>query len=246
MFKRFLFSVAISFALAISLDAHASLNCRAAIAELTGKWIFDSFADYQAMQTRADLLALEKHRGQIYDTKKNRSYDYHLDSVVRILRESGLDPQSTTTEFAHFSRIALIVARLHDVVEDTPVTITEIKARFGVEVAEAVYAVTKASKPDNYERLTDAEKSQVKRALAQATLEKLMRGSNVGRMVKLADRIANVEYGRDEEPSGINPKYFTEQPEFRVLQQIWHSSRDSFSHLVYLELWLRLNSALSN
>lgn len=72
---------------------------------------------------------------------------------------------------------------LHDVVEDTPRTIAEIGDRFGQPVAELVAWVTKPPTPPG------ADKAEVKRAY----LESLAGAPDRAVLVKLADRVSNVQ-----------------------------------------------------
>lgn len=78
----------------------------------------------------ARQLAARAHTGQV--DKSGRPYIEHPAAVVD--RLPGGDP------------LLLVVGWLHDVVEDTrecePVTLEEIRAAFGPEVADAVDAIT--------------------------------------------------------------------------------------------------------
>ena len=60
----------------------------------------------------------------------------HPLEVATLLAEMRLDPT------------AIVAGLLHDAVEDTTVTIEEIKAEFGEQVAHIVEGVTKISKID--------------------------------------------------------------------------------------------------
>ena len=81
---------------------------------------------------KAYQTAEEAHRGQ--KRRSGEPYIIHPIAVAEILFELGMDPPSVET------------ALLHDVVEDTPVTIEEIKSAFGEEVAALVDGVTKLGK----------------------------------------------------------------------------------------------------
>ncbi len=72
-------------------------------------------------------------------------------------------------------------ALLHDVVEDTEVTLAELAARFGAEVAAGVSALTKdPTRGDKGAQMRDS-------------LERIRRLRPAVWMVKLADRITNLE-----------------------------------------------------
>jgi (p)ppGpp synthase/HD superfamily hydrolase len=72
-------------------------------------------------------------------------------------------------------------ALLHDVVEDTPVTLAEIEAAFGAEVAELVEALTDVSRPEDGNRT-------VRKAIDRAHTAG---ASPAAKTVKLADLIDN-------------------------------------------------------
>lgn len=74
-------------------------------------------------------FAIEAHRGQ----KRSSGEDYvnHTFAVAAIVHELGLDSD------------AVIAALLHDSVEDTEVTLLDLKNRFGGDVARLVDGVTK-------------------------------------------------------------------------------------------------------
>jgi len=77
----------------------------------------------------------------------------------------------------------LCAAVLHDVVEDTPCTVADVRAAFGDRVAEMVDWVTKPEPVDGVNR-TDAKEAYLKR-LADAPDDAIL--------VKLADRASNVQ-----------------------------------------------------
>jgi GTP pyrophosphokinase len=79
-------------------------------------------------------------------------------------------------------RDVLCAAVLHDVVEDTPCTIAGVRAAFGDRVAELVGWVTKPE-------AGDADKKAVK----EAYLKGLAEAPEDAILVKLADRVSNVQ-----------------------------------------------------
>ncbi len=78
---------------------------------------------------RAFELCVESHKGQ-YRKSKEEFY-IHPFSVAKIIVQLGMDSESVAA------------ALLHDVVEDTDVDISEIRAQFGEDVALIVDGVTK-------------------------------------------------------------------------------------------------------
>lgn len=75
----------------------------------------------------------------------------------------------------------IVAALLHDVVEDTQVTIEQIEEQFGAKVAEYVYFLTDISKPSDGIR-------SVRKAIDR---EHIAKGSAEVHTVKLADLIDN-------------------------------------------------------
>src|ERR1044071_4662372 len=74
-------------------------------------------------------LALKAHDGQL--RASGEPYIIHPIAVAELVAGWGLDHE------------AVMAALLHDVVEDTPVTLAELKAQFGDKVGELVDGVTK-------------------------------------------------------------------------------------------------------
>ncbi len=81
---------------------------------------------------RAFAVAEEAHKGQL--RKSGEPYITHPLAVARILADLGIGSSS------------LAAALLHDTVEDTPVTLSSLKADFGEEIAMLVDGVTKLDK----------------------------------------------------------------------------------------------------
>jgi guanosine-3',5'-bis(diphosphate) 3'-pyrophosphohydrolase len=77
----------------------------------------------------------------------------------------------------------LCAAVLHDVVEDTPCTIADVRAAFGNRVADMVGWVTKPETEDGAD----------KKAVKEAYLKRLADAPDDAILVKLADRASNVQ-----------------------------------------------------
>lgn len=90
--------------------------------------------DDWALVEKAYTFAFQAHAGQRRES--GESFITHPLGVAMILAELGLD---LTT---------IIAGLLHDVVEDTPVTLEEIEETFGEEIAVLVDGVTKLSRLD--------------------------------------------------------------------------------------------------
>ena len=128
-------------------------------------------------RTNADLLrrayayGMQMHEGQI--RKSGEPYYTHPVAVAAILTEQHLDDAT------------IITALLHDTIEDTKSTYTEIERLFGQEVAELVDGVTK---------LTNLQLSSAQSQQAENFRKLFMAMSKDLRviLVKLADRLHNM------------------------------------------------------
>ncbi|MFI9582822.1 RelA/SpoT family protein [Streptomyces sp. NPDC052236] len=122
-----------------------------------------------AILHRAYVLAESSHRGQF--RKSGEPYITHPLAVTLILAELGAE---TTT---------LTASLLHDTVEDTEVTLDQVRAEFGAEVCYLVDGVTKLEKVD----YGAAAEPETFRKMLVAT------GNDVRVMsIKLADRLHNM------------------------------------------------------
>ncbi|MET8576190.1 HD domain-containing protein [Streptomyces sp. NPDC005012] len=125
-------------------------------------------ADLEPLR-HAYVLAESSHRGQM--RKSGEPYITHPLAVTLILAELGAE---TTT---------LTASLLHDTVEDTAVTLEQVRAGFGEEVAYLVDGVTKLEKVD----YGAAAEPETFRKMLVAT------GNDVRVMsIKLADRLHNM------------------------------------------------------
>ncbi|MFM7499771.1 MAG: HD domain-containing protein, partial [Actinomycetota bacterium] len=78
---------------------------------------------------RAYEIAERAHQGQ--SRKSGEPYITHPVAVAEILSELGMNTQT------------IIAALLHDTVEDTPYSLTQLRKDFGTEIADLVDGVTK-------------------------------------------------------------------------------------------------------
>lgn len=125
-------------------------------------------ADLEPLR-RAYVLAESSHRGQM--RKSGEPYITHPLAVTLILAELGAE---TTT---------LTASLLHDTVEDTEVTLDQVREQFGEEVRYLVDGVTKLEKVD----YGAAAEPETFRKMLVAT------GNDVRVMsIKLADRLHNM------------------------------------------------------
>lgn len=116
-------------------------------------------------------FAAKAHAGQ----KRSSGQDYiiHPLAVSYILLELGMDTDT------------ICAAMLHDVVEDTPVTLDEVKKRFGQDVAMLVDGVTKLNKIPIFNREEQQAENVRKILLAMSQDIRVM-------IIKLCDRLHNM------------------------------------------------------
>ncbi|MHC0428769.1 RelA/SpoT family protein [Streptomyces sp. O3] len=118
---------------------------------------------------RAYVLAESSHRGQM--RKSGEPYITHPLAVTLILAELGAETKTLTASL------------LHDTVEDTEVTLDQVRSEFGAEVCYLVDGVTKLEKVD----YGSAAEPETFRKMLVAT------GNDVRVMsIKLADRLHNM------------------------------------------------------
>jgi (p)ppGpp synthase/HD superfamily hydrolase len=129
----------------------------------------------------ARMVAVKAHSNQSYD--EIFPYEKHLDDVVDILKSFG------------FSGKYIVAGYLHDTMEDNGLSFNKIRKHFGAEVAEMVFCLTDEFGRDRKEKKTK-------------TLPKTAANPDAI-IVKLADRIANIEHG------GKVDMYLKEYDEFK-------------------------------
>jgi (p)ppGpp synthase/HD superfamily hydrolase len=115
----------------------------------------------------ARMVAERCHGHQPYDDIF--PYTKHLDDVVGVLKRFG------------YSGKFIVAGYLHDAIEDGNISYNDIKKHFGEEVAEMVFCVTDELGRNRKERKT---KTLAKTATNPDAI-----------VLKLADRIANIEHG---------------------------------------------------
>lgn len=120
----------------------------------------------------AAKFAAEKHANQ--QVKGSRAnYMLHLSNVaMEIMLAHQQEPNFDLA-------IAIKVALLHDSIEDTDTTYEEIELNFGKSIADAVLALTKDNNVDKEKQMADS-------------LQRIKNCSKEAKLVKIADRIANL------------------------------------------------------
>lgn len=133
---------------------------------------------------KALLFAEKAHKDQLYG---NLPYLNHLKSTASIAYDLGYD------------ETIIVSCILHDILEDTNVTYTELKQQFGKEIAEIVYCVTDELGRNRYERKTK-------------TYQKT-RDNWKAVIVKICDRLANLRHSAEHSPNLLT-MYLKEHDDF--------------------------------
>ncbi len=115
---------------------------------------------------RAFDVAKEAHRGQ--QRKDGRPYIEHPTQVAQLLAEAGAGEEM------------VVAAVLHDTVEDSAVTVDDVRNEFGARVAELVEALTDNPELDNWRE----RKDDVRRRAAAAGRD--------AATIYIGDKIANL------------------------------------------------------
>lgn len=153
---------------------HAKISDRLYQSEDKGK---KEKADSQILILKATEFAARKHRDQRRKDDSASPYINHPIALASILSVEG----SVTDE------IVLAAALLHDTIEDTETTDSELVEIFGNEVAKVVLEVTD-------------DKSLPKAERKRLQVEHAAKISYRARLVKLADKIANIRDVADSPP----------------------------------------------
>lgn len=165
---------------------------------------------------KARELAVKSHGEQKYG---NEPYEFHLQSVVDTLKRFGFDSNN------NMDAPLFIAGWLHDSLEDTTLSKYEIEKEFSSEIADLVWRVTDEEGLNRKER---KEKTYLK-----------IRESESAIILKLADRIANVESSLKFN-KGLLKMYQKEQAGFS--ENLKQYSKNPKT----LEMWKYLEEKLNN
>ena len=141
-------------------------------------------------------FAAEAHRGQTVPGTDGLPYLMHLTSVA--MEVMG----ALQHETVNAPTLAVVCALLHDCIEDTQTTYGQVAETFDEKVADGVLALSKDDKLPKNERMSDS----LQRIRAQAP--------EVW-MVKLADRITNLQAPPDHWSMEKRRKYWREAGQIR-------------------------------
>lgn len=148
---------------------------------------------------KARTLAISVHAGQVDKAGK----DYFSAHIAIVAEDVKDDP------------VAMTVAYLHDVVEDTPITIDDIRAEFPPEVADAVAVLThKKGVPYAY-YIWQIQQNPIATKVKLSDLRSNMDLSRLPNVPSEKDVLRHMKYSRSYEmlsnpleQTGINPYAF--------------------------------------
>ncbi|MGI9311942.1 MAG: RelA/SpoT family protein [Alphaproteobacteria bacterium] len=143
---------------------------------LTENQLIDSICEYnpstnKVLINKAFSLAENAHQNQ--KRISGDPYISHPLEVAKILTEYKLDDST------------IITALLHDTIEDTDLTLGEVKKQFGVEIADLVDGLTKIGKLNLFTKEAEQAENFRKLILAMSNDVRVL-------IVKLADRLHNM------------------------------------------------------
>jgi (p)ppGpp synthase/HD superfamily hydrolase len=140
------------------------------------------------MRKKSRNFAIKSHQNQKYGI---HPYSYHLDAVAKIAEPYG--------------DIAVVISYLHDVVEDTSVSLSTIEREFGKFVSDCVGILTDE---DGKDRAECKSKTYAKMAKVTGDLELAL-------LVKACDRLANIRACVSDKNHEKLVMYKSEFPIFR-------------------------------
>lgn len=153
------------------------------------------------MVEKAQLFAKQAHEGQFYG--KNEDYIFHLESTWKIAVDYDL---RTPIQVACW---------LHDILEDTEVTYSQLLDNFGFEIAELVYSVTDELGRNRKER-------------EMKTYEKIFEYGKDAALLKLCSRIANIHYSKSK-----NYKFFLMYQKEHIMFSTLYEKLNTTNHPLY-------------
>jgi guanosine-3',5'-bis(diphosphate) 3'-pyrophosphohydrolase len=155
---------------------------------------------------KAREFALKAHTTQVY----GETYPYykHLEDVYDVLIKFG---------FTEDRDLDILVASfLHDVIEDTATSYSDLKKAFNEDIAEIVYCLSDELGRNRKER---KEKTYPK-----------IRSNPKSVILKVADRIANVQFSSKTSASHLQ-MYQKEYKDFEYNLRIYHQVDEMWEYL---------------
>ncbi len=167
--------------------------------------------EFLSILAAARQFAVEAHEGQTYGFEEH-PYEFHLDAVRDVALEFGItDPD------------IVVATLLHDTLEDTHTSYTDLANMFGYGVANLVEAVS--------------GRSGNRRERNAQQYKKILELGERAVLLKLCDRIANVRYGVRGDDIRHLEMYSKEYEHFRSML---YSKADTLA----MPLWRELDALL--
>ena len=160
------------------------------------------------MIKKARAFAQKAHNVQTYGNGGVYPYYKHCEDVEGVLRRFGFTEEKDLD--------ILVSSWLHDTLEDTNNSYNDVKKEFDINIAEIVYCVTD-------------EMGRNRKEKKEKTLPKI-RSNPKSVILKVADRIANVEFGISEGSSFVD-MYRKEHPDFQYQLRIYRQIDAMWEHL---------------
>jgi (p)ppGpp synthase/HD superfamily hydrolase len=127
------------------------------------------------------IINQHRNTNHMYDTYL--PYEFHLRMVANVAdRFMDIFPWNTEDD-CHFRNAIRIAAFGHDLIEDTRVSYNDVKAVLGIVAADIIYAVSNEKGKTRAERANDKYYEGIRNTPGAV-------------FVKMADRIANVQYSK--------------------------------------------------
>lgn len=141
---------------------------------------------------KACSIAKEKHKWQYYG--KYDYFDYHILGVVKNTEDMCASMHIRNNSLSYYKLI--IIAYLHDIVEDTNYSLQEIGEEFGSDIEDCIRIITKAKGEDYLEYLQRVRGNNYTNLVKQCdvsfnlseTIKVLKIEPNHERMLHLRDR----------------------------------------------------------
>ena len=143
---------------------------------LTENQLIDSICEYNPLTNKVLINKAFSLAENAHQHQKRRSGDPYIShplEVAKILTEYKLDDST------------IITALLHDTIEDTDLTLSEVKKQFGAEIADLVDGLTKIGKLNLFTKEAEQAENFRKLILAMSNDVRVL-------IVKLADRLHNM------------------------------------------------------
>ncbi len=138
-----------------------------------------SFEHLNLQLSKAREIARNAHNGQC--DKAHQPYFLHPDAVSQIVIKN-IDSQASSEEFKIH---AMIVSYLHDVIEDTSITVDDLRKQEIPEVCiQAIETLTKKEGQDYWEYLSEIKRNELARVVKIADM---MHNSNLSRLNQITD-----------------------------------------------------------